>query len=140
MSPKYPKKLETLGDHIRKKRLDLRLLQQDLAEQIGVSEATIYNWERNATRPPNRSIPAVIRFLGYNPLPCPQNLAESLLAARKARGLTQRQAAKLVGLNESTLAKLEQGRCRRPAKTTLDKLAALIGLGSSRVPSSSKLG
>lgn len=31
--------------------LDLGLLQREVAEQLGVHETTINNWERNRTRP-----------------------------------------------------------------------------------------
>ncbi len=41
ITPKgYPLKLETIGEHIRKKEIDLELLQQDVAKIIGVSEQT----------------------------------------------------------------------------------------------------
>jgi transcriptional regulator with XRE-family HTH domain len=66
-SDHYPKGISTLGDHIRKRRLDLKLLQMQVAEQIGVDEATVTNWERNATIPALRFIPAIIQFLGYDP-------------------------------------------------------------------------
>ena len=37
----YPNELNTLGDHIRYKRLDLELFQKDIAGIIGVTEDTI---------------------------------------------------------------------------------------------------
>jgi hypothetical protein len=43
----YPKSLNTIGDHIRKRRLDLKLLQKDISERLGVDETTIYLWEKN---------------------------------------------------------------------------------------------
>jgi DNA-binding XRE family transcriptional regulator len=58
-----------MGDHIRQKRLDLGLQQKDVAVQIRVSEASIYNWERNRTAPQVHQIPGVISFLGYDPFP-----------------------------------------------------------------------
>jgi len=61
----------------------LRLVQKDVAQQIGVSEATIYNWERNANSPQIHDLPEIIRFLGYNPLPTPKSFPERLLSARK---------------------------------------------------------
>ncbi|MGH9632865.1 MAG: helix-turn-helix domain-containing protein, partial [Bryobacteraceae bacterium] len=65
----YPKSLVTIGDHIRKKRLELGLKQRDLAALIGVDKMSIWNWENNESRPALRYVPAVIRFLGYDPLP-----------------------------------------------------------------------
>ena len=37
----YPKQINSLGDHIRKRRLDLNLLQKQVGNQIGVHELTI---------------------------------------------------------------------------------------------------
>jgi len=43
----YPASLDTWGDHIRKKRLDLDLFQKQAADLMGVDEATVYNWENH---------------------------------------------------------------------------------------------
>jgi transcriptional regulator with XRE-family HTH domain len=125
-SLKYSKQLNTLGDHIRKRRLDLGLFQRQVAEQIGVTEWTIFNWESNATRPPNRHVPRIIAFLGYNPIVTGSSLAERLKSGRKSLGLSQKRAAAIVGLNESTLAKLERGKSLKPLAKTLGKLAPFI--------------
>jgi DNA-binding XRE family transcriptional regulator len=45
-NPAYPKHLKTIGDQIRSRRLDLGLTQKQIAEIIGVTETSIYNWER----------------------------------------------------------------------------------------------
>lgn len=128
--PSYPSVLNTLGDHIRKKRLDLRLLQRQVAQQIGVSEATIYNWEGNRTKA-LRKIPAVLRFLGYSPWPNPASFPERLVLYRRVLGLSRRQMAKTLGVNESTLARWETGR-GSPAKESLKILEDLLqALGTS---------
>jgi DNA-binding transcriptional regulator YiaG len=49
----YPKELNTIGDQIKKKRLDLNLRQVDLAKLLGVTEDTIRNWEKNRSIPNN---------------------------------------------------------------------------------------
>jgi len=41
----YPTNPVTIGDHIRKRRMDLGLLQREVAEIIGVTESSIWNWE-----------------------------------------------------------------------------------------------
>ena len=56
-----------MGDHLRKRRLDLDLLQTEMAEKLGVDEMTICNWELNHTSPQLRFIPRLIAFLGYMP-------------------------------------------------------------------------
>jgi len=64
---RYPNALNTLGDRIRARRIDLGLFQSQAAERIGVHEQTVTNWERKATQPPIQYIPAIIRFIGYDP-------------------------------------------------------------------------
>jgi hypothetical protein len=48
-SEHYPEELNSLGDKIRARRLNLGLLKWQATEQIGVIGATITNWERNAS-------------------------------------------------------------------------------------------
>lgn len=50
-NPAYPVELRTVGDHLRKRRLDLGLLQREVADQLQVDEASGYNWETNRTMP-----------------------------------------------------------------------------------------
>lgn len=109
MSPQYPKQINSLGDHIRARRLDLKLLQKQVADQIGVHEQTVTGWERNATIPEVRYIPAIIQFLGYNPLPAASSLPERLATERKALGLSQRKMAEKLGADPGTLQGWETG-------------------------------
>jgi DNA-binding XRE family transcriptional regulator len=60
----YPKELKTLGDRIKKRRIDLGLLQRVVGQRIGVSALTITNWEKNHTSPNLKFMPEVIAFLG----------------------------------------------------------------------------
>ena len=92
-SNRYPKEISTLGDHIRSRRLDLKLLQRQVAEQSGVDEITITNWERNATTPAIRYTPAIIQFLGYEPQSAADSLPQRLATERTALGLSQRTMA-----------------------------------------------
>ena len=103
----YPKQINTLGDHIRKRRLDLKLLQKQVADRIGVHELTITNWERNATVPAIRYIPAIIRFLGYDPVPPAVSLPERLAAVRRVLGLSQRKMAEQLGVGTRDLDRIE---------------------------------
>jgi transcriptional regulator with XRE-family HTH domain len=95
--PQYPNQINSLGDHIRTRRLDLKLLQKQVADQIGVHELTITGWEGNATIPEVRYMPAIIQFLGYCPLPAANSIRERLVTARKAFGLSQRKMAAKAG-------------------------------------------
>jgi DNA-binding transcriptional regulator YiaG len=54
-NPKYPKNPKNFGEMIRKKRMDMRLTMRKVAEQLGVSETTVYNWEVRNIRPYRRT-------------------------------------------------------------------------------------
>ena len=106
----YPKLLNTLGDHIRNHRLDLRLFQSTLADQIGVDETTITNWECNKCAPAIRFIPALLRFLGYNSFPPVQTFPERLATVRKMLGMSQRNLAESLGVDPGTVQGWEAGQ------------------------------
>jgi transcriptional regulator with XRE-family HTH domain len=105
----YPKRLKTLGDHIRKRRLDLGLLQREVAAQLGVNTASIGNWEINETRPMVHCLPGIIAFLGHNPLPEADDLIGKLKRLRGTLGLTQEKLGQELGIDESTIAGWERG-------------------------------
>jgi DNA-binding XRE family transcriptional regulator len=66
--PGYPELPKKNGEHIRKHRMVLKLFQKDVADMIGVSECTVYNWERRGHEPEVKHIPKIIGFLGYDRL------------------------------------------------------------------------
>jgi transcriptional regulator with XRE-family HTH domain len=105
--------------------LDLGLFQRQVAEQIGVDQGTIFNWEYYKSSPQVHALPRVIEFLGYNPLPEPASEPEKLIAARKELGLTQEAVARHIGVDSTTLAKWEQGKSRGPFPKILSKLTLL---------------
>ncbi len=104
-----PEELNTLGDHLLRRRLVLNLLQRQVAEQLHVDKTSVYNWETNRTKPGMEYIPAIIRFLGYNPLPPAEGWADRLLQCRTVLGLTQKQASVRIGVDQGTLARWERG-------------------------------
>ena len=105
----YPKHLKTLGDHLRKRRLDLGLLQKEVAEQLGVDTASIVNWESNEVQPMVHCLPGIFAFLGHNPLPEADDLIGKLKRLRGTLGLTQEKLAQKLGIDESTVAGWERG-------------------------------
>jgi DNA-binding XRE family transcriptional regulator len=56
-----------VGDHLRKRRLDLGLLQREVANLLRVDKTTVLNWEKNRASPALWNLPAVIRFLATTP-------------------------------------------------------------------------
>lgn len=115
-----------MGDHIRKRRLDLGLLQREVGELIGVNDLTIKNWELHHTEPETQYYPAIIRFLGYNPLPEPATFGERLVYARKSMGLTRSELSRRSGLDESSLCGWET-RTTKPTPVSVARLSAFFG-------------
>ena len=70
------------------------------------------NWELGNTEPEERFIPALIRFLGHNPLPEPKSPGEQVRRERRTRGLTISALAKLAGADEASVSHLEKGNSR----------------------------
>ena len=55
---------------------------------LGVDKTTVFNWETGRTCPGRRAMPAVVRFLGYDPREVGITVVKSPgrpLAARRAR-------------------------------------------------------
>jgi transcriptional regulator with XRE-family HTH domain len=57
----------SIGEHLRRVRLDRDLWQKDVAREIGCSAASLLNWEKGRAEPELRFLPAILRFLGYDP-------------------------------------------------------------------------
>lgn len=106
---RIPREPSTIGDHIRRTRLALGLLQRDVARQIGVDETSVSNWESNGRAPGIRHLPAIIQFLGYNPLPSARDWSGRLVRARTSLGLSQKEAARFLHVDPGTLARWERG-------------------------------
>ncbi|MBI3783979.1 MAG: helix-turn-helix domain-containing protein, partial [Deltaproteobacteria bacterium] len=66
-NPAYPVEVRTLGDHLRKRRLDLGLLQREVAEHLGVDSDSICHWETGYGEPKVHLVPRIIDFVGYIP-------------------------------------------------------------------------
>jgi DNA-binding XRE family transcriptional regulator len=110
ISPAYPLELNTLGDHLRKHRLDLGLLQKDVARIIGCDPCSIYDWENHRCRPQLRFIPTIIDFLGYLPTDdSTETFGEGIVRARRMRGMTQWELAHKLGVDPTTLSRWERG-------------------------------
>ncbi|MCP4369484.1 MAG: helix-turn-helix domain-containing protein [Deltaproteobacteria bacterium] len=113
----YPKILKTLGDHLRKSRLDLKLLQKDVAQKLGACEQSICNWEKNLSKPAIKYIPKIVEFLGYVPFDTyPKSIGEKIVLYRKLYGLSQKLLARQLGIDPSTLREWEMNRKQPPER------------------------
>ena len=117
---------KSLGDHLRNRRVVLRVSQKLAASDLGVSPFTLLNWEKGHTEPPIGRMPRILRWLAYNPFPEPRALPERMLAARRATGWTIVEAAKRFGVDSATWGDWERtGRVpRKRYKRRLDSFLA----------------
>ena len=101
----YPTELRSIGDHVRKRRLDLGLLQKEVALRIGVDKTTVNNWEAGTAFPSLRAQPAVIEFLEYDPrqIPDDDDWGRLIRHLRQRQGLSMEALAEVLGVDTSTV-------------------------------------
>ncbi len=89
---------QTLGEHIRRRRVELGLSQRAIAAHLGANVWTVLNWEKGCTKPPIGAMPGILAWLGYDPFPQPKTLSERMLGVRRVMGWTIAQAASRLGV------------------------------------------
>lgn len=62
-----PSNPKTIGEYIRKVRLERRLMQKEVAELLGVTTSFIENWEAKKNAPSKRYHSKIGDFLNYVP-------------------------------------------------------------------------
>lgn len=107
----YPEEPRTTGEHLRRRRLDLRQGQEPTAAQkFGIS-VTAYNaWECDRHEPDIKHWPEIISFLGYDPTPTPSNLDAALTALQRRHGLDRERLAVRLGIERKTLFNWLRGK------------------------------
>jgi transcriptional regulator with XRE-family HTH domain len=125
-------KPKTLGEQIKKKRLELGLSQKEAGRLLAVSSCTILNWEKGHTEPLILAIPAVLQFLGFVFIPTPKTIPELLFAFRQSHGLSIRGAAKELGVHFETWRDWEHGKTILRLKHR-ELVARLLGLNIEKV-------
>ena len=65
----YPANPKTIGEHLRKKRIDLSLSMTQLAGKLGlrITDSAIEKWEKNQNCPTEAHRKQIIEFLGFDP-------------------------------------------------------------------------
>jgi transcriptional regulator with XRE-family HTH domain len=129
----YPANPKIIGEHIRKRRLDLRLSQKEVGEAIGVAMETVRQWESGRNSPAVRLMPKVVAFLGHPPVVDTGKIdGARIKACRKLLGLTGQEAAERLGICASTLSSWENGEAikKRSYASAIESLitsAARVG-------------
>jgi len=124
----YPSNPLTISDFLRKRRIDLGLRQRDVASILHVNVGSIRNWESNTCEPIISKLSTIIEFIRYCPYDVRLPTHKKVVLWRSYNGLTQKEMARLVGIDPTTLARLENGRIRMSSHSALyiDRLRAAL--------------
>jgi transcriptional regulator with XRE-family HTH domain len=137
-----PKEPKTIGDHLRKRRLQLGIHQSEAARRLGISTVTLSRWECDKVYPTWQQQPIIIKYLGYDPFTdpvlgrptgnersgvaalsseAPKNLGESIRETRLQMRKTCNQLATEIGVDVKTLRGWESGE-HQPIPNLLRRL------------------
>jgi transcriptional regulator with XRE-family HTH domain len=117
---------QTIGEHLRKRRLELKITQKSVANIIGVSEDSITYWENERSSPQIRFYPKLIEFLGYNPFPFEkETLGGKIKKYRIENGLSIKRLAEAFGIEGRILVLWEENKIV-PKITKYQKLRELM--------------
>jgi predicted transcriptional regulator len=105
--------LNTLGDHLQKRRLDLGLTWKAVGQLVGAGATNVAHLSKGYGEPALHWWPGILRFLGYDPRPEATTLGAALVRHRQGRGQSQRQLAAVLDVDPATLANWERG-ARQP--------------------------
>ncbi|MDP3666864.1 MAG: helix-turn-helix domain-containing protein [Sediminibacterium sp.] len=122
----YPKEPKTIGEHLKKRRMDLGLYQAEAARLIGISEDCFCYWENERNRPRLYQYPAIIAFLGYYPFDHEtQSFGGKIKRYKYTHGLSNEKLAKLLDVDEGTVAQWVQNK-RLPLKRSMKHVLSVV--------------
>jgi transcriptional regulator with XRE-family HTH domain len=117
----YPNRPKTIGEHVKKRRLDLGLRQTEVAARLGIHFTTLQLWERGIGDPGIKPLPGIIGFLGYVPFDCDPTLGGRICFLRRCCGMTQEEIAAQIECNPETLWRWESNLTVSSRKHALAK-------------------
>lgn len=107
----YTKNPQTIGNHLRNRRLTLKLEQTEASERIGVKYKTYITWETEGVVPHPRHFPKIIQFLGYNPIPIDTaTVSGRIKACCTLKGVSKLKFSKHLGVDVRLLKRWEEGK------------------------------
>ncbi|MBY0377305.1 MAG: recombinase family protein [Gammaproteobacteria bacterium] len=117
---------QTIGEHIKKRRMDLGLFQRDIAQLWNVTEETITNWENGYSEPQIGYYARIAMFLGYEWWRFDISaLSGRIQDYRYRNGLSAKRLGQLLGVNMTTIRSWELEE-RVPRKEQLENLNLLL--------------
>lgn len=145
-----PREPKTIGEHLRKRRLELAIFQSQAARRLRVSTVTLSRWECDKVYPTWPQQPAVIAYLGFDPFNDPAlgspksnetkdvaflthethpNFGQIIIRHCIKMRKTRRQFAKELGLSPKTIWNWKTGR-RHPSTALGKRIVALLCVSS----------
>ncbi|MBZ0158987.1 MAG: helix-turn-helix domain-containing protein [bacterium] len=121
----YPAHPRSLGEHLRKRRLDLGLFQNQVANQLGVDEMTVVYWEKARIKPSVRQLPKLVTFLGYVPFECPPDPLGRLRYCKLIHGLSYGDLARALGTDDSVVTGWLAWK-HRPSPRSVERIDAFL--------------
>jgi DNA-binding XRE family transcriptional regulator len=121
----YEREPKTLGQHLKKRRIELGLFQRDLRRRFKLEKETYANWEKDRCCPAMKHWPGIIAFLGRDPNPEPTTLGERLLTYRRHHGLSRITLATALAVDEGTLWRWEIDQRKPVSERHIDAIRRL---------------
>ena len=136
------KDFNSLGGHLRRRRLQLKIFQSEAARRMKVSNRTLSLWERDRLYPTWFYWPRIIAYLGCDPFTdsslgrpkgnesscvaflssvAPASIGQQIMKRRIEMRKTRSQLAAEMGVSTKTLWNWERDK-RMPCKSKLEKL------------------
>ena len=114
----------TLGQHLRSRRLVLKLTQVQAAERLNTLREHYERWERDEVAPTASFWPRLIGFLGSYPVAV-QTPADQVLMARRIMGLSQFAFGRRIQVIAKNVREWEHG-VAKPSPAMLAKVQQLV--------------
>jgi len=110
---------------IRALRIQNNMTQEDLANHLGVSVATISNWERNVYEPDHSNLVQLSKLFNVSvDYLLGSTISHHLKALRELSGHSQKDVAAIIGVSAPAVSDWENGK-KAPSLLNLEKLAIL---------------
>lgn len=114
----------TLGQHLRSRRLVLKLTQAQAAERLNTLREHYERWERDEVAPTASFWPRLIGFIGSYPWAI-QSPADQVLMARRMMGLSQFAFGRRIQVIAKKVREWEHG-VAKPSPAMLAKVQQLV--------------
>lgn len=119
----------SFGSNLKRIRKEKSMSQEELADELEVSQQCIANWENGNRNPSVTVVPEIAKALGCGIEElylCESSFGSNLKRLRKAKGVYQGHLAEVLSTDRSTIAKWETG-VAMPTADKLPLLAKVLG-------------